>query len=730
MDPEQFLLYNKFHHMIDSKVETITAKTIADNAEADTLQGKVEKKSGKRIGYNYIILKSLKESRKNDVVKCFYIKGLTNFGYCVIKEGTYGECKDASGRDIKDRLVWQQHLHKTLQNLVKIPKFIGSFEENGNYYLVIEHIKGKPLFRFFTIDGNLLRDHINNGKKIGTKILDYLLQVVSTLEMLHQQKVVHRDVTSSNFIVTPGGKVFLIDMELSYSLDQNYPSPPFQLGTMGFMSPAQENTALPTIKDDIYSIGAIILHAFTDISPNKLGRVPIDDLRRRINFFISDQKIADLILRCLDPNPEERPYHEEIRSMLQQYKSDIKRKVVRTKTLKNLYSKQEITEKIQQVINSIGSPLMSDPERGWFSEKLNVPSADKSTIQKGWYASFNRGAAGIIYLLARAKELGFDISQTESSISIGMDLIYNKYVLNNTNSQPGLHYGSDGVAVALASAWEAGIATCREEDLKNLDLLLKRKCQLTGIVYGIAGQGIANMLCSKYLDPMQLQERLDDYVTTLLNTQTAEGCWNQSIQPNINRYTKGFANGTAGILHFLLSYAADYNAPKVQEAALKGVNWLMRKAIRKDGKLQWLSSKGKELTLWWYDGITGITLLFLKAYQNTGNPEYRKMAVEALKSYHPQIYSNGLSQTDGISGLGEVYLEAFKVLKDEEWLDRASHIAQLIMHLSKTNSENSAYWLTEREREPIANFMVGNSGILHLLLRFTNPGQLSSPLLI
>ncbi|WP_315816514.1 hypothetical protein [Paraflavitalea speifideaquila] len=52
--------------------------------------GKVEKKAGKRVGYNYIIVKSYKESQKNDVVKCLYIKSLTNWGFCVIKEGVMG----------------------------------------------------------------------------------------------------------------------------------------------------------------------------------------------------------------------------------------------------------------------------------------------------------------------------------------------------------------------------------------------------------------------------------------------------------------------------------------------------------------------------------------------------------------------------------------------------------------------------------------------------------------
>ena len=99
------------------KVETI--KTVSQSvAEETEVKGKAIKKAGKRIGYNYIIVKSLKESQKNDVVKCLYIKSFTNFGFCVIKEGTYGDSKDKYGRDIIDRLIWQQQLHEqTIQPL-------------------------------------------------------------------------------------------------------------------------------------------------------------------------------------------------------------------------------------------------------------------------------------------------------------------------------------------------------------------------------------------------------------------------------------------------------------------------------------------------------------------------------------------------------------------------------------------------------------------------------------
>src|SRR5687768_1680820 len=117
-------------------MESAANSTTTQQPVENEVKGKVVKKSGKRIGYNYIILKSLKESQKNDVVKCLYIKSLTNFGICVIKEGTFGDSKDKEGRDIKDRLIWQKQLHELLQDKVRVPRLLGSFEENGNYYLV------------------------------------------------------------------------------------------------------------------------------------------------------------------------------------------------------------------------------------------------------------------------------------------------------------------------------------------------------------------------------------------------------------------------------------------------------------------------------------------------------------------------------------------------------------------------------------------------------------------
>src|SRR5690606_17192170 len=120
-----------------------------------------------------------------------------------------------------------------LASKIKMPRFIDSFEENGNFYLVVEYIRGR------TLDKEILsyRGHVKskslNQLKVEKRITYYLLQVATILEKLHQAAIVHRDATGNNFMITPTGKVYLIDMELSYAL-RDAPNPPFVLGTDGY----------------------------------------------------------------------------------------------------------------------------------------------------------------------------------------------------------------------------------------------------------------------------------------------------------------------------------------------------------------------------------------------------------------------------------------------------------------------------------------------------------------
>jgi serine/threonine protein kinase len=715
------------------KVETI--KTVSQSAaEESEVKGKAEKKAGKRIGYNYIIIKSLKESQKNDVVKCLYIKSLTNFGFCVIKEGTYGDSKDKHGRDIKDRLIWQQQLHEELQDKVRMPRLLGHFEENGNYYLVMERIKGKPLYKVCREKNGELREGLITGTRTGIKFTDYLIQIVDLLNTLHKHHVVHRDATSNNFIIMPNDKVAVIDMELSYSLQQQAPAPAFQLGTHGYMSPEQLKTETPTIKEDVFAAGAVLLQVWTGISPTKLTDAPLESLVEKVQFFIPDKAIADILVQCLHPDAAKRPFLSIVYDRLLQYKEDLRNKKQRPKTTPIVYTKEQIKQTIQQAVGTLASPLLTDAEKGWFSEdQKEEPNRDKNKINKAWYTSFSKGATGVMYLLNQVHRIGLDTSICVAPIQTAMDLIETKYMQRIEQVSSSLHFGAPGIAAVLACSIKDELIAPQTNHFDWINQLLDRDNSETGYIDGIAGQGLAHWLCQDFLLPDVMIDRLSKYVDALLQKQQKDGSWIYKEVKGKQKKRHGFANGISGIIYFLLEYAHRYQDPKARTAAKAGLHWLITKAFYQGDKIQWRTDKNKELMHWWSEGTSGIALAFIKAYACSDNPtdkhRYKQFATGALLNHSQQVVDNNLSQLQGLSGLGEIYLEAHKVFQEPEWLERAGWISQVIMHLKKEHPQHGPYWLVQGERQPTPDFMIGNSGVIHFLLRYCFPEQIGFPML-
>ncbi|SIO41658.1 lanthionine synthetase LanC family protein [Chitinophaga niabensis] len=687
---------------------------------------KAEKKSGKRIGYNYIILKSFKESKKNDVVKCLYIKSLFDFGICVIKEGTYGDAKDIHGRDIKDRLIWQKELHQILQDKVRIPKFLGSFEENGNYYLAIERIKGESLGEYFKKHKGTIRDSIINGTKKGMKILNLLIQIAAILEKIHELRFIHRDVTTNNFIITPGNKIAIIDMELTYSLDRQFPSPPFMLGTRGFMSPEQEAANIyPSTKEDIYSFGMIMLHAWCDINPLKLNNTEGKDVERKVSFLIPDQKIAKIITDCLQPISSNRPTAKGIQETLIEYRKDLKSRKSRKLSTKSYYSNEEILETLQKSIFSLESPLFFTEEKGWFSESMRqdpTPKLDNDKITKAWYASFSKGIAGILYYLSIAKKAGLDISPTQKATTVGMQLIINKYSDRLNNSNPGLHFGSDGIASTLSFALNTGLIEWQPNYDTWIAQLLERRLENYGIATGIAGQGIANLHCKDY-NPKATIIRLEQIVGNILERQEIKLGGDKEKNQSL-----GFLHGDAGVIFFLLEFGRTYQHKGTLQVVERKLEELMKK-VRNSEKGKYLqNAKAQKTGHGWGEGLAGIAFTFLRAYDLFQHPAYKEFSKEILFNIPEKILIGSLSQYAGLSGIAEVYIEASRILKEEEWKKRTDHIAQLIMNLKKVHPKYGPYWLVEKERQPVGNFMIGTSGILHFLTRYVNPDLIHFPL--
>lgn len=263
----------------------------------------------------YIVLSVLKPDVKGDVLFGIYLKGLLNVRKIVIKEGRHLMISDDMARDMRDRLFWQKEIHGKLHGLINIAQAFDFFEVEGNAYLVMEWIEGKPLGRVVEkiCAGRTWQDLLVKEKK---SLLMLLFQVVDIIGKVHKKGYVHRDLSRSNFLVTKNNHIYLTDWELAFHLESQYPLPPFGFGTPGFLSPEQNRCAVPTVKEDIYGLGALMLVFFTGLGPSKFNQRDAGAFFSEIHPLIGDVAISALISACTDNDPTKRPTLNDIEEVI------------------------------------------------------------------------------------------------------------------------------------------------------------------------------------------------------------------------------------------------------------------------------------------------------------------------------------------------------------------------------------------------------------------------------
>ena len=164
----------------------------------------------------------------------------------------------------KERLATEAMVLQWLGKHPQIPEFIGHFEENQQFYLVLEFIEGEEF------EQEVHRQVINEAQAI-----QFLFDILSVLKSVHQQGIIHRDIKPSNLIRRKNdGKMILIDFGAvkeigTMAFDTSKQQVQTQIiGTPGYMPPEQNN-GKPIYSSDIYALGRTAIFGMTNRSPNE-----------------------------------------------------------------------------------------------------------------------------------------------------------------------------------------------------------------------------------------------------------------------------------------------------------------------------------------------------------------------------------------------------------------------------------------------------------------------------
>src|SRR5271163_223058 len=138
-----------------------------------------------------------------------------------------------------------------------IPRVFDRFSDQNHHYLVMEFI-----------DGITLEDELkaNDGKLDADRVIDIALQVLDTLQYLHnlEPPVVYRDLKPSNVMLGRNGQVKLIDFGIArFFLPQSNAT---MIGTQGYAPPEQYRGRAES-RSDLYALGATMHHALSGRDP-------------------------------------------------------------------------------------------------------------------------------------------------------------------------------------------------------------------------------------------------------------------------------------------------------------------------------------------------------------------------------------------------------------------------------------------------------------------------------
>src|SRR5205814_3352274 len=104
------------------------------------------------------------------------------------------------------------------------------------------------------------------------QVLDIAARCGEGLSVLHQAGVLHRDINPTNVVLTPDGRVVLIDFGLAREFADEATTPMTRIVTPGYAAPEQyEHSARLGPATDVFGLAATLYCALTGRAPVPVG---------------------------------------------------------------------------------------------------------------------------------------------------------------------------------------------------------------------------------------------------------------------------------------------------------------------------------------------------------------------------------------------------------------------------------------------------------------------------
>lgn len=145
-----------------------------------------------------------------------------------------------------------------------LPQIYRIIEKENRLFVVEEYIEGETLLEILKKNKNGLNEKF---------ALNILRQLCDILILIHNEKIIHRDIKPTNIILTKNNTIKLIDFGIARIIKTDNEQDTEILGTKGYAPPEQYGFKNTNFASDIYSLGVTIKRILPQNYKGKLLKI-------------------------------------------------------------------------------------------------------------------------------------------------------------------------------------------------------------------------------------------------------------------------------------------------------------------------------------------------------------------------------------------------------------------------------------------------------------------------
>ncbi|HSJ13320.1 MAG TPA: serine/threonine-protein kinase [Longimicrobiales bacterium] len=163
-------------------------------------------------------------------------------------------------------------------------------------------------------EGETIAAKLAHGPLRVEEALDYATQVADGLEAASEAGLVHSDLKPANLIVTPAGRIKILDFGVATYASADCTAESTIRGTLAYMSPEQTRGEPIDGRADVWALGAVLYEMLTGVRPfpGRDAEVLLHQIRSEIPAPVTalrpevPEPLAGIVDRCLQKDPNGR----------------------------------------------------------------------------------------------------------------------------------------------------------------------------------------------------------------------------------------------------------------------------------------------------------------------------------------------------------------------------------------------------------------------------------------